>query len=118
MPPRLMRRATLKCHRGGFLLICQGQRVILQPPKVLSIRLLKRVTERPEPFGVRSDALKDLLEQAAISEAHSTLMSMVVQRISFAGSGLHEAFMSVLKGFEVHEMLYVFDGTAHVRCAL
>ena len=67
---------------------------------------------------MRSDALKDLLEQAAISEAHRTLMSMVVERISSAESGLHEAFMSLLKGFEVREIVYVFDSTAHVRCAL
>ena len=71
-----------------------------------------------EPYSVRSDALKDLLEQAAISEAHRTLMGMVIERISSAESGLHEAFMSLLKGFEVREIVYVFDSTAHVRCAL
>ena len=65
-----------------------------------------------------SDALKDLLEQAAISEAHRTLMGTVIERISSAESRLHEAFMSLLKGFEVHEIVYVFDSTAHVRCAL
>ena len=48
---------------------------------------------------MRSDALKDLLEQAAISEAHHALMGAVVERISSAESGLHEAFMSLLKGF-------------------
>ena len=35
----------------------------------------------PEPSGVRSDALKDLLEQAVISEVHRTLMGMVIERI-------------------------------------
>ena len=72
----------------------------------------------PEPYSVRSDALKDLLEQAAISEAHRTVMGTVIERISSTESGLHEAFMSLLKGFEVREVLYVFDGTAHARCAL
>ena len=72
----------------------------------------------PEPYNAWSDALKDLLEQAAISEAHRTLMSTVVERISSAESGLHEAFMSLLKGFEVRDIMYVFDSTAHVRCAL
>ena len=67
---------------------------------------------------MRSDALKDLLEQAAASEAHSMLMGMIIERISSAESGLHEAFMSLLKGFEVREIVYVFDSTAHVRCAL
>ena len=35
----------------------------------------------PELYSVRSDALKDLLEQAAISEAHRMLMGMVIERI-------------------------------------
>ena len=48
-----------------------------------------------------------LLEQAAILEAHRTLMGTVVERISSAKSGLHEAFMSLLKGFEVHEVIYI-----------
>ena len=42
----------------------------------------------------------------------------VIERISSAKSGLHEAFMSLLKGFEIREIVYVFDSTAHVRCAL
>ena len=71
-----------------------------------------------EPSGVRSDTVKDLLEQAAISEVHRTLMGTVIERISSAKSGLHEAFMSLLKGFEVREIVYVFDNTAHIRCAL
>ena len=67
---------------------------------------------------MRSDALKDLLGKAAVSEVHRTLMGTVIERISFAESGLHEAFMSLLKGFEVREIVYVFDSTAHIRCAL
>ena len=74
--------------------------------------------KRPGPSGARPDALKDLLEQAAISEVHRTLMGMVVERISSAESRLHEAFMSLLRGFEVRKVVYVFDGTAHARCAL
>ena len=72
----------------------------------------------PGLSGARPDALMNLLEQAAISKAHRTLMGTVVERISSAKSGLHEAFMSLLKGFEVREIVYVFDSTAHVRCAL
>ena len=67
---------------------------------------------------MRSDALKDLLGQAAISEAHHMLMGTVIERISSAESGLHEAFMGLLKGFEVRDIVYVFDSTTHVRCAL
>ena len=67
----------------------------------------------PAPSGVRSDVLRDLLERAAISEEHRMLMGTVIERISPAESGLHEAFMSLLTGFEVREMMYIFDSTAH-----
>ena len=69
--------------------------------------------KRPELSGVRPDALMNLLEQAAVSETHRALMGTVVERISSAESGLHEAFMSLLTGFEVHEMMYIVDSTAH-----
>ena len=67
--------------------------------------------------GARPNALMSLLEQAAISEAHRTLMGTVVERISSAKSGLHEAFTSLLRGFDVRKVIF-FDGTAHARCAL
>ena len=41
------------------------------------------------------------------------LMGTVIERISSAESGLHEAFMSLLAGFEVCEMMYIFDSIAH-----
>ena len=63
--------------------------------------------------GVWSDVLMDLLEQAAISQEHRTLMATVIERVSSVESGLHEAFMSLLTGFEVREMMYIFDSTAH-----
>ena len=58
--------------------------------------------------GALPDALMSLLEQAAVSEAHRTLMGMVVERIPSAKSGLHEAFMSLLRGFEVRKVIYFF----------
>ena len=67
----------------------------------------------PAPSGMRSDALRDLLKRATISEEHRTLMGTVMERISSAESGLHDAFMSLLKGFEVRKMMYICDGTAH-----
>ena len=67
----------------------------------------------PTPSGVRSDILRDLLEQAAISEEHRRLMGTVIERILSAESRLQEAFMSLLTGFEVCEMMYIFDSTAH-----
>ena len=60
-----------------------------------------------------SDVWTDLLEKAAISEEHRTLMGTVIEKISSAESGLHEAFMSLLAGFEVREMMYIFESTAH-----
>ena len=41
------------------------------------------------------------------------LMGTVIERIPSAESGLHEAFMSLLTGFEVREMMYIFYSTAH-----
>ena len=67
----------------------------------------------PPPPGVRSEELKDLLGRASISEDHRALMGTVIERISSAESGLHEAFMSLLTGFEVREMMYIFNSTAH-----
>ena len=73
----------------------------------------------PGLSGARPNALMSLLEQAAISEAHRTLMGTVVQRISSAKSGLNEAFASLLRGFEVRKVIYkFFDGTTHARCDL
>ena len=40
-------------------------------------------------------------------------MGTVIERISSAESGLHEAFMSLLTGFEVREMMCILDSTAH-----
>ena len=57
--------------------------------------------------GARPDALMNLLERVAISEAHRTLMGTVVERISSAESELHEAFMSLLRGFEVRKVIYI-----------
>ena len=55
------------------------------------------------PTGVRPVELQDLLERASILEDHRTLMSMVIERISSAESGLYEAVGSLLTGFEVRK---------------
>ena len=72
----------------------------------------------PAPSGMRSDAVWELLGRAAISEEHRTLMGTVMERISSAESGLHEAFMSLLTGFEVCEMIYFLIVPHIFRCAL
>ena len=55
----------------------------------------------PAQFDVRPDVLTGLLERAALSEEHRSLMSTVLTKISSATSGLNEAFTSLLKGVEV-----------------
>ena len=62
----------------------------------------------PGLSGARPDALMTLLKQTAISETHRALMGTAVERISSAESGLHEAFMSLLRGFEVCKVIYIY----------
>ena len=57
--------------------------------------------ESSAPIRVRPVELQDLLKRASISEDHRTLMSMVIERISSAESGLCETIGSLLTGFEV-----------------
>ena len=45
--------------------------------------------------------LTGLLERAALSEEHHSLVRVVLKKISSATSGLNEAFTSLLRGFEV-----------------
>ena len=71
----------------------------------------------PAPTGVRSEELKDLLGRASISEDHRALMGTVIERISSAESGLHEAVRSLLAGFEVRKMMYLLT-VPHIKCAL
>ena len=70
----------------------------------------------PAPSGVRSDVLRELVGRATISEEHHMLMNTVMERISSVESGLHEAFMSLLTGFEVRKRMY--DSPTHARCAI
>ena len=74
--------------------------------------------KNPAPSGMRSDVLRELLERAAISEEYCSLMGTVMERISSAESGLHEAFMSLLMGFEVREMIYFLIVPHIFRCSL
>ena len=67
----------------------------------------------PAPSGARSEELKDLLGRASISEEHRALMGTVIERISSAESGLHEAVRSLLTGFEVRKIMYPFWIVAH-----
>ena len=52
------------------------------------------------------DMLRDMLQKASVSEEQSTLMGTVVERILSAKSGLNEAFMSLLRGLEVCDVIF------------
>ena len=52
------------------------------------------------------DVLRDMLRKASVSEEQRTLMGTVVERILSAKSGLNEAFMSLLRGFEVCDVIF------------
>src|SRR4051812_45261565 len=62
----------------------------------------------PAPSGARSEELKNLLGRASISEEHRALMGTVIERISSEESGLDKAVRSLLTGFEVREIMYIF----------
>ena len=47
------------------------------------------------------DILTNMLRQASVSEQHRTLMGTVVEKVLSVKSGLNEAFTSLLRGFEV-----------------
>ena len=93
----------------------EGSRMSPQSPPRLAFE--KGHQTSPEPPGVQSEELKDLLGRASISEDHRALMGTVIERISSAESGLHEAVKSLLTGFEVHKMMYLLT-VPHIKCAL
>ena len=67
----------------------------------------------PTLSGARSEELKDLLGRASISEDHHALMSMVIERISSAEGGLHNAVRNLLAGFEVRKNDTPFNSFAY-----
>ena len=85
--------------------------IVTRSPQRPALEEIKQ--KSPAPSGMRSDALRDLLKRATISEEHRTLMGTVIEKISSAESRLHEAFTSLLTGFEVREMIYICDTTTH-----
>ena len=52
------------------------------------------------------DILRDMLRQASASGERRTLMGTVVEKILSAKSGLNEAFMSLIRGFEVCDVIF------------
>lgn len=62
------------------------------------------IDKSPGLFDSQPDTLMGLLWQAPVSEEHRTLMGTVIKRILSAKSELDEAFMSLLRGFEVRKV--------------
>ena len=52
------------------------------------------------------DMLRDMLRKACVSGEHRTLMGTVIEKILSVKSGLNEAFMSLLRGFEVCDVMF------------
>ena len=87
-------------------------------PEVSSRRVSPspEVLESSAPASIRPGELNNLFERASISEDHRALMRMVIGRISSAESGLRNAAMSLLAGFEVRKNdapLLSFNSFAH-----
>ena len=51
------------------------------------------------------EMLTDMLQQASVSEEHRALMVTVAEKVLSAKSGLNEAFTSLLRGFEVCDVV-------------
>ncbi|MCT6647219.1 hypothetical protein N4G37_14215, partial [Enterococcus faecalis] len=52
------------------------------------------------------DILRDMLRKASFSGEQRTLMGTVVEKILSAKGGLNEAFMSLIRGFEVCNVMF------------
>ena len=51
------------------------------------------------------ETLTDMLRRASVLEEHRALMVTVVEKVLSAKSGLNEAFTSLLRGFEVCDVM-------------
>ena len=51
------------------------------------------------------EMLADMVRQASVSEEHRALMVTVVEKVLSTKSGLNEAFTSLLRGFEVCDVV-------------
>ena len=52
------------------------------------------------------DILTNMLRQASVSPEHRTLMGTVVQKVLSVKSGLNEAFVGLLTGFKVCDVMF------------
>ena len=66
----------------------------------------KTVTPAASVQPEAPDNLLEALNGASIEEEHRTVMSVVIQKVQLAKSGLTEACSSLLTGFEVRILIY------------
>ena len=79
-------------------------------PESVGRPLRKKGNTETPAASVQPEAPDSLLEAfngASIEEEHRTFMSVVIQKVQLAKSGLTEACSSLLTGFEVRILIYV-----------
>ena len=117
-PNRQVAQETRKELREGGASITQGSGIKndgpklsgLQPDTMLEVGKQIPSMERRAPAAVSEDpgvpeTLTDMLRRASVSEEHRALMVTVVEKVVSAKSGLNEAFTSLLRGFEVCDVM-------------
>ena len=67
----------------------------------------KTVTPAASVQPEAPDNLLEALNGASFEEEHRTVMSVVIQKVQLAKSGLTKACSSLLSGFEVRILIYV-----------
>ena len=117
-PDRQVVQETKKALPEGGASVTQGSGIKndgpepsgLQPETILEASKRIPSKECRTPAAVSEDPgapemLTDMLRQASISEEHRALMVTVVEKVLSAKSGLNEAFSSLLRGFEVCDVV-------------
>ena len=89
---------------GGPELSGSQPEMILEAVKRIPLKEYRALATVSEDLGVPK-TLTDMLRQASVSEEHRALMATVVEKVLAAKSGLNEAFMSLLRGFEVCDVI-------------
>ena len=117
-PKRQVAQETRKELPEGGAFVTQGSGIKndgpelsgLQPETMLEVGKRIPSKECRAPAAVSEDpgvpeTLTDMMRRASVSEEHHALMVTVVEKVVSAKSGLNEAFTSLLRGFEVCDVM-------------
>ena len=117
-PDRQVVQETKKVLPEGGASVTQGSGIKndgpepsgLQPKTILEASKRIPSKERRASAAVSEDpgvqeTLTDMLRRASVSEEHHALMVTVVEKVVSAKSGLNEVFTSLLRGFEVCDVM-------------